>query len=434
MKAARGGAAVLLLLLCLSVALAMAELVKRVAPRPHRSSGRFVGDPVLHHRMRSNWSGLEWGHLVRTNSLGLRDREHGEKAPGTVRVLMLGDSFIEGLGLRDEDVIPRQVVRRLRRLACRRIEVVNAGVTSYSPILEYLLLQHVGLRLAPDLVVLNFDMTDVHDDVIRAGIARLGPDGLPLAVPATREEAALLLPPLPLPRPLGFLAPAERLATRLVIYRDFRKSRLGQRLLGPLKLTPERLASLGLIGNVQYDILAITRDGQFPGMREAWALTERHVRGIRDLAAAHDIPFVLTVYPHAHQVSATESPAGRGHVGIGPGLYSSEAPFQILERLGRREGFPVISLLRAFRAAEASEAPLFRTDDIHHTPAGTRVFAEAFVQRLLAEPALGRLLGGCGGPERQERTKGQAKRRRKLVESRSRRACLSPSGPRPSRR
>lgn len=277
-------------------------------------------------------------------------------------------------------------------------------------------------------------MTDVHDDVIRAGIARLGPDGLPLAVPATREEAALLLPPLPLPRPLGFLAPAERLATRLVIYRDFRKSRLGQRLLGPLKLTPERLASLGLIGNVQYDILAITRDGQFPGMREAWALTERHVRGIRDLAAAHDIPFVLTVYPHAHQVSATESPAGRGHVGIGPGLYSSEAPFQILERLGRREGFPVISLLRAFRAAEASEAPLFRTDDIHHTPAGTRVFAEAFVQRLLAEPALGRLLGGCGGPERQERTKGQAKRRRKLVESRSRRACLSPSGPRPSRR
>lgn len=79
MKAARGGAAVLLVLLCLSVALAMAELVKRVAPRPHRSSGRFVGDPVLHHRMRSNWSGLEWGHLVRTNSLGLRDREHGEK-------------------------------------------------------------------------------------------------------------------------------------------------------------------------------------------------------------------------------------------------------------------------------------------------------------------------------------------------------------------
>lgn len=113
------------------------------------------------------------------------------------------DSFIEGLGLRDEDVIPRQVERRLRRLACRRIEVVNAGVTSYSPILQYLLLQHVGLRLAPDLVVLNFDMTDVHDDVIRAGIARLGPDGLPLAVPATREEAALLLPPLPLPRPLG---------------------------------------------------------------------------------------------------------------------------------------------------------------------------------------------------------------------------------------
>ena len=45
--------------------------------------------------------------------------------------------------------------------------------------------------------------------------------------------------------------------------------------MGGVKLTPERLEELHLVGNVQYDATGITRDGEFPGMREAWALTVR---------------------------------------------------------------------------------------------------------------------------------------------------------------
>jgi hypothetical protein len=129
--------------------------------------------------------------------------------------------------------------------------------------------------------------------------------------------------------------------------------------------------------------MAITRDAEFPGLEAAWALTERYLLGIRDLARARGAPFVLVVYPHSHQVSARESPRGRRHLGVGPGLYASERPFTRLQALGRRAGFPVIDLLAAFRSRTGG-APLFRPDDMHHTPAGAAVFADGIAAGLTA--------------------------------------------------
>ena len=50
--------------------------------------------------------------------------------------------------------------------------------------------------------------------------------------------------------------------------------------------------------------------------------------------------------------------------------------------MGRRAGFPVINLLPVFRARTV-DGPLFRHDDIHHTPAGAAVFADGIVADLL---------------------------------------------------
>lgn len=147
-----------------------------------------------------------------------------------------------------------------------------------------------------------------------------------------------------------------------------------------------------MAGNVQYDTLAITRDGEFPGMREAWALTERYLGAIHRLARSRELPFVLVLYPHPHQVSATASPEGRRKLGIGPGFFASERPFQILEEFGRRDGFPVINLLPVFRQSERSDGPLFWSDDIHNTPAGARVFAEGLFAGLVHLKILSR----CG--------------------------------------
>jgi len=87
---------------------------------------------------------------------------------------MFGDSFTEGRGLVLEDTVAKRVEKMLNLGTCpKTFAAIHAGVSSYSPILEYLLLKQVGLRLEPDLVVLNFDTTDVHDDWIRIALATL---------------------------------------------------------------------------------------------------------------------------------------------------------------------------------------------------------------------------------------------------------------------
>src|SRR5207237_7630479 len=118
----------------------------------------------------------------------------------------------------------------------------------HSPIHEYLRLQRLGPVLQPDLVVLNFDMTDVHDDVVRTATAVLDPRGLPVAVPSDPiRETAILLPPPP-----RWLGPVGRTLNRLTLYQAFRKSRVGQRLLGPAKMTPEALVAYGLVGDLKH--------------------------------------------------------------------------------------------------------------------------------------------------------------------------------------
>jgi hypothetical protein len=338
----------------------------------------MTSDPLLHHRARPGLSVSVSGVPFETNSLGLRDREHASPKPASVvRLLMLGDSFTEGAGLILEDTVAKRVERALGARGCGAYEVVNAGVASYSPILEYLLLQRLGPTLQPDVVVLNFDMTDVHDDTVRTETATLDPRGLPIAVPPDPiRETALLLPPIP------WLGPLGPRVNRLVLYQAFRKSDPGRWLLGPVKTSPEQLAAWGLIGDPRYDPMAITRGEDSPGLERAWFLTERYLVGIRDLTRARGVPFVLVVYPHAHQVSAYESPVGRRQLGAGAGLYTSERPFARLEALGRREDFPVINLLPIFRA-RAGEGPLFRHADVHHTSAGAAVFAEGVVSGLL---------------------------------------------------
>ena len=375
----------LLILGGLLLGLAVAETAIRVYETAGGPKKHDVGieDPVRHHRWMANAHGRVHGIEYRTNSLGLRDREYPEAGPpGGLRILLLGDSFTEGSTLDFEDTVAKRMERDLAARCRRPHEVINGGNASYSPILEYLLLKEIGPRLRPDIVVLNFDMTDVHDDFVRTRLARFDAQNLPVAVPGERRRdfAQVLLPLGPSPV-LSALDPLNQALKSTILYQRFRKSSLGQRALGSLSLSPERLAELDLVGNIQYDVLAITRAETSPELEAAWALTQRYIVAIRDSARAQGAAFVLAVYPYAHQVSATASAQGRRKFGMGPGLHASDAPFRILEDLGRRERFPVINLRRHFQAAIAVQErdgtpPLYWPHDIHFTPHGARVFAE----------------------------------------------------------
>lgn len=150
-----GGAAVVLLLLEIVTSLVGPRFP--AIPRPGDSDrGLWVYDArkgwfhAPGARGRSDLGGPDRGE-VRINSLGLRGGEIARaKAPGVRRVLVVGDSFVFGVGV-DE---ARLLTSQLGRLLGPAVEVVNMGVSGYSTDQELLLFEDVGAALGPDLVLL----------------------------------------------------------------------------------------------------------------------------------------------------------------------------------------------------------------------------------------------------------------------------------------
>ena len=94
----------------------------------------------------------------RTNSHGQRDRERTlQKPEGVRRILLLGDSVVEGYGLRESEMISR----RLEDLyPDGSTEVLNFGVSAYCTRAEVELLEVKGLRFDPDVVIVVFVEND----------------------------------------------------------------------------------------------------------------------------------------------------------------------------------------------------------------------------------------------------------------------------------
>lgn len=127
-------------------------------------------DPYHHGLAPGVDESILWGahrYRVCTNSLGFRDssvREVPLKSEH-YRVLLIGDSFTEGVGAKYEDSYAGIITAEL---AGRGIEVLNAGVVSYSPAIYFRkiahLIDYVGLEF--DEVVVFLDISDIQDEAL----------------------------------------------------------------------------------------------------------------------------------------------------------------------------------------------------------------------------------------------------------------------------
>ncbi len=163
-------AKVLLLLASTLVSLAGAEVVLRLLQRTDPGHHQLFCEyhPVLGWQKKPNFSGVHVGpekiyRIPETmNSKGLRGPEYPyQKPPDEYRVVVLGDSFVEGYTVEFEEVFSEVLKRRLTEAQWRPVEVINSGTGGYSTDQELLWFTTEGVKYSPDLAILLFTSNDV---------------------------------------------------------------------------------------------------------------------------------------------------------------------------------------------------------------------------------------------------------------------------------
>lgn len=320
--------------------------------------GLGVRSWTIHHEMKPGYDIPP----VRTNSFGLRSPEVAVPKPaGTTRILLLGDSFTFGFKSAEQDAFARRLETRLRsEYPARSLEVVNAGVLSYCPLLEYLQYRDHLHVLEADLVVLNFDMSDVQDHLEYSRSTVRASDGTPLFV----SEPSLQRAPSSMPDLLSFqwLARHYRAARR-----RFESSTEGvpfvrdeDRYIWALDNGPEMDAE------VQSTLAPI----------DALARLLRH----------HNIPLLLATYPQPWQVAADATPLGpiRTQYAIGMNtVHLNDRAFRKLETFAGDHGIKFVNATETFRKAD-NPAALFLQDDFHFSPRGNDLYAQVLARDIIA--------------------------------------------------
>ena len=118
----------------------------------------IVADEEIGWRMAPGYRGNFFKNTrVEINSLGLRDREYGEKVNGEIRVLSLGDSFAFGHGVEHNESYAKQLEARLQSMAGdTRVQVISGGVDGYNTYQAVMEFERLAPILVPDFVISSF--------------------------------------------------------------------------------------------------------------------------------------------------------------------------------------------------------------------------------------------------------------------------------------
>jgi hypothetical protein len=161
-KNKRIAATLVLVVASLFISIALAEMLLRyIYPVDVGSSHRYrIPHPVFGWVLEPGASYLnkmpEDTVRVTYNSTGWRDIEHNlENNRGAFRILVLGDSFMEGYSVELDDMFHKQI-ERLAHKENVDMEAINLGVGGYGTLQEYLVFRDIGQHYKPQIVLLGF--------------------------------------------------------------------------------------------------------------------------------------------------------------------------------------------------------------------------------------------------------------------------------------
>jgi len=348
MKRMTLNAAAVLISVCMILALLEAGF-RMFAPQPVKVSVPAILDPELIYRLPPNANGTdvkeEFTVRIKTNSLGLRDREYSPRKQAAVhaRILVLGDSMTFAEGVEAEETYPKLLEQWLGG----EYEVINAAVRGYGTDQEILLFQQLIPIYHPDVVVLSFFARNDFDDNLYGHLFEAQDDRL-VRLPLTEESS---------PK-----------------FRYYRRQSFIQTLPG--YQTAIQYSHLMNFARTRWARWEFTR--KFETARKldpakedrAWRLTRMLILKWRENAQHNGICPYLLLIPSSEQLDRN-------------GDAIDDARFERVLALAHETGIPVIDPRSIMREASRGSTLLYYPKDRHLTTQGHRVVA-AYLQKSLA--------------------------------------------------
>lgn len=290
----------------------------------------------------AGWVTAENKVWVQINSDGLRDRERRrEKPAGTIRVAVLGDSYIQAVNVPIEKAFTSFLETRLASCAQplgRQAEVINFGVSGYGTAQELLTYRHHAAAYHPDIVVLAMYLGN---DIFNNSRELNESDGHAVPyfvlrdgklVADTREVEDTTAATLPWYHRVR-MSVTERFITAKLVYNGYALLRAPFVPLQVVEVAPPSASEAS-------DLVYQPEPGQ--AADEAWRVTEALVRELADEVAANGSELWVVTLSTAEQVHPDLSVrrAFAQLVGVDSLFY----PDHRIRDFAQAHGIPVVSL------------------------------------------------------------------------------------------
>ncbi|MCA9042276.1 MAG: SGNH/GDSL hydrolase family protein [Planctomycetaceae bacterium] len=299
---------------------------------------------------------------LRTNEWGTRGGNYTVPKPkGVFRILNIGDETTLSAAVTEEETFSQQLQMTMQPLMKDQLEVINAGVPGYCPLLAYLKLKHTLMVLEPDLVIYHFNMNDIADDyrarrqlIVENGVAKVCPH--PDLVNSTQ--------------------PQQKLTQQLMLIQ--RGSELWATSANDTGTMSDRLDIGSSQGHLSW-ILDTPPD---------WSMYINHalepLSQMRDLVENSKGLFLVSVLPQPWQVSADACNGKniRANLGLKPQhFYANDFPFLRVKEYCMQHGLRVSLPVSTFRQQQ-NAGTLFLQNAAELSPRGHSLYSNWLAQNI----------------------------------------------------
>ncbi len=273
------------------------------------------------------------GPPISSNTFGFRGEEITlDKGQNTFRIIMLGDSITFGNGVAWNETFSYHLQTMFNdSYRSLKFEVLNLGVSGYNTKQELATLRELGLKLDPDIIVLNVFLND--SDPVK----KVGAHGL---------------------SNMTTISKLSDINVRVIVNSSY-------------LLTFMRHTTIVLINKYERNPSAVLSILNSPGIminsrvkESAWEVMKTHMEEIYYLAQANEIALVVVIYPYMSQI-----------------VYSDvrrEPQMDLLE-FWRARGVPVLDTITEY---EAGGGKMFQDAYVHLSPYGHHRIATAILRFL----------------------------------------------------